>query len=216
MSFLTKMNKRFKPLQDDFTVDDMHRALQFAAIKHKDQFRGNKAKDPYIVHPIGVARIALAAGYCNGIAIACYLHDTLEDTQTTEKELEDTFGPLIARMVKEVTDDKTLLKEDRKRLQIEHAPHLSSDAKIIKLCDKIYNLRDLLEGKNGSGIKEDWSVERVQRYVAWANKVYLAGLTDVDEDLDAIFQKLLTKQFQYFDGTLHPALPDGWEDLPLV
>ena len=74
---------------------------------------------------------------------AALLHDTVEDTDTSIAELELTFGPTVARIVQEVTDDKTLPKQERKRLQVEHAPHCSQQAKLVKLADKLYNLRDL-------------------------------------------------------------------------
>jgi len=194
------------------------KAIEFAIIKHNGQSRAGESKDPYIVHPVGVAIIAAEAGYVNWhfLLTACICHDLLEDTNTTEAELAEKFGDEILSVVKEVSDNKTLPKLDRKRLQIEHAPLLSRPAKIVKLCDKIYNVRDCLCGENGSRIKKGWSVEQVQHYVAWANKVYLAGLKGVNEKLDAIFEDLLKKEFQYFDGTFHPALPDGWEDFPLV
>lgn len=74
---------------------------------------------------------------------AALLHDTVEDTDTTPEELVDRFGPIVARIVQEVTDDKSLPKQERKRLQVEHAPHCSRQAKLVKLADKLYNLRDL-------------------------------------------------------------------------
>ncbi len=74
---------------------------------------------------------------------AALLHDTVEDTDTTIDELEYMFGPTVARIVQEVTDDKSLPKEERKRLQVVHAPHRSHQAKLVKLADKLYNLRDL-------------------------------------------------------------------------
>lgn len=74
---------------------------------------------------------------------AALLHDTVEDTDTTLDELELHFGAQVRRLVEEVTDDKTLPKLERKRLQVEHAPHSSPGAKLVKLADKLYNLRDL-------------------------------------------------------------------------
>ncbi|MEQ2215919.1 Guanosine-3',5'-bis(diphosphate) 3'-pyrophosphohydrolase MESH1, partial [Xenoophorus captivus] len=74
---------------------------------------------------------------------AALLHDTVEDTDTTSEELEAKFGPIVTHIVQEVTDDKRLPKQERKRLQVEHAPHCSQQAKLVKLADKLYNLRDL-------------------------------------------------------------------------
>src|SRR5437016_2841167 len=72
--------------------------------------------------------------------VAAILHDTVEDTETSFEELKERFGLLIAETVAEVTDDKSLPKPKRKALQIEHAPHLSRHAKLVKLADKICNL----------------------------------------------------------------------------
>lgn len=81
-------------------------------------------------HPVPVLQAAL-------------LHDTIEDTDTSAAELEAQFGPVVARIVQEVTDDKSLPKQERKRQQVAHAPHCSHQAKLVKLADKLYNLRDL-------------------------------------------------------------------------
>ena len=87
----------------------------------------------------------------------------------------------------EVTDDKSLSKQERKRLQIEHAPHKSHKAKLVKLADKLYNLRDL-----SRAVPEGWTDERVQEYFVWASKV-VAGLRGtnqrLEESLDALFKE---------------------------
>lgn len=75
--------------------------------------------------------------------MAAVLHDTVEDTETTFDELDTHFGPIIRRIVDECSDDKSLPKIERKRLQIVHAKHSSFEAKLVKLADKLYNLRDL-------------------------------------------------------------------------
>lgn len=84
---------------------------------------------------------------------AALLHDTIEDTDTTADELRSEFGQAISSIVLEVTDDKTLPKAERKRLQVEHAAHLSTHAKLVKLADKICNLRDV-----ASSPPADWSI----------------------------------------------------------
>ena len=90
-------------------------------------------------------------------------------------------------LVMEVTDDKSLSKQERKRLQIEHAPHKSHKAKLVKLADKLYNLRDL-----SRTVPEGWTDERVQEYFVWASKV-VAGLRGtnqrLEESLDALFKE---------------------------
>lgn len=87
--------------------------------------------------------LAASSLTCCLLLQAALLHDTMEDTDTSPAELEAKFGPVVARIVWEVTDDKSLPKQERKRQQVEHAPHCSHQAKLVKLADKLYNLRDL-------------------------------------------------------------------------
>ncbi|AGA33744.1 Metal dependent phosphohydrolase [Thioalkalivibrio nitratireducens DSM 14787] len=144
------------------------RALAFAAHKHRDQRRKDADASPYINHPIALADIlANEAGVTDpAVLCAAILHDTIEDTETTLEELEDAFGPEIATIVAEVTDDKTLPKDQRKQLQVEHAAHASPRAKLVKLADKIANLRDI-----AATPPADWSTERKREYFDWARQV---------------------------------------------
>src|SRR3954468_17269703 len=121
------------------------KAMAFAAQKHRLQRRKDREESPYINHPIDLANIlANEAEIADSIVIAAaVLHDTVEDTETTPEELEREFGEEIAGIVAEVTDDRRLGKDERKRLQIQHAPHASFKAQQLKLADKIANLRDI-------------------------------------------------------------------------
>ena len=98
--------------------------------------------------------------------MAAVLHDTVEDTMTTEQELVRHFGKEVADIVIEVTDDKALPKAERKRLQVAHAPHISRRARLVKLADKICNLRDITMSPPA-----DWSVERKREYFDWGKAV---------------------------------------------
>ncbi|KAJ9575166.1 hypothetical protein L9F63_025884 [Diploptera punctata] len=158
------------------SADDILRVIikciNFAAIKHKNQRRKDPEQTPYINHPIGVAKILTEEGNVQDVNIiqAALLHDTVEDTETSFEEIEDEFGSTVCQIVKEVTDDKTLPKAERKRLQIEHAPASSPGAKLVKLADKLYNLRDLERVP-----PQGWSAERVQEYFNWAQKLLMAS-----------------------------------------
>jgi guanosine-3',5'-bis(diphosphate) 3'-pyrophosphohydrolase len=160
-------------------------ALAFSAHKHKDQRRKDVDASPYINHPISLASILCNEGHVTDIHVICgaLLHDTVEDTDTTARELEEKFGPEIRDIVMDVTDDKTLDKGDRKRLQIEHAAHISDQAKLVKLADKISNLRDVAENPPPA-----WSLERCQGYFDWAKEV-IDQLRGTHESLEAIFDK---------------------------
>jgi guanosine-3',5'-bis(diphosphate) 3'-pyrophosphohydrolase len=147
------------------------RAAAFAADKHRNQRRKDHARTPYINHPIAVARVLAEEGGVKDpeILAAAILHDTLEDTATTLKELQREFGARIADLVAEVSDDKSLPKSRRKQLQIDHAPKKSKGAALIKVADKICNLRDLK-----SSPPKHWTVERRQSYPQWAKEVVTA------------------------------------------
>lgn len=158
-------------------------AMAFAADKHRNQRRKDSEASPYINHPIALANVlANEAGIEDErVLMAAVLHDTIEDTETTEQELVKLFGQDVASIVLEVTDDKTLPKAERKRLQIEHAPHISRRAKLVKLADKICNLRDITKSPPA-----DWPLERKQAYFEWAKEV-VDGLRGVHPGLEHIF-----------------------------
>ncbi len=144
------------------------RALKFAAGKHRDQRRKDREASPYINHPIELANIlANEAGISDiDVLTAAILHDTVEDTETTEQELIAEFGAHIANIVMEVTDEKSFSKDQRKQLQIDHAADISSEAKLVKLADKISNVRDI-----ASSPPIGWSLQRQQEYFDWAKQV---------------------------------------------
>jgi len=143
-------------------------ALAFAAEKHRTQRRKDTEASPYINHPIALARLLSIEGRIRDAKVlaAAVLHDTLEDTRTTYEELHERFGPTIAGIVREVTDDKSLAAAERKRRQIEHAGELSRRARLVKLADKTANLRDLTHNA-----PPEWSLQRRRDYFDWAKKV---------------------------------------------
>jgi (p)ppGpp synthase/HD superfamily hydrolase len=161
-------------------------AAQFAAEKHANQRRKGATAEPYINHLIEVANLvagALPEPDAN-LIMAAFLHDSVEDVGVTPRELEDRFGADVASLVAEVTDDKSLPKAERKRLQIENAPHKSVRAQYIKLADKISNLRSLLKSP-----PEDWDERRRREYFAWAKQV-VDALPQANSQLRAEFDQL--------------------------
>jgi guanosine-3',5'-bis(diphosphate) 3'-pyrophosphohydrolase len=171
-------------------------AVDFAARKHRFQRRKNEDASPYINHPIAVASVlATEAAISDPVTLcAAVLHDTIEDTETTAAELEETFAAQITQIVLEVTDDKSLPKEVRKQLQIEHAPQLSRQAKTVKLADKICNLRDTLTQP-----PVGWSLARRREYFEWAKKV-IDGVRSTNPALEAIFDQIYAQGIADFDG----------------
>ncbi|MFH6785599.1 MULTISPECIES: HD domain-containing protein [Methylobacterium] len=161
------------------------RAADFAARRHADQRRKGAAREPYVNHLAEVAALlADTADAPNAWVVAAgWLHDTIEDTGTTHEELSSLFGPVVADLVAEVTDDKSLPKAERKRLQVERASHRSPDAKAIKIADKISNLRSM-----ASSPPDDWDRTRVLDYVTWAERV-VAGCRGTNTALESIFDQ---------------------------
>src|SRR5580658_1139314 len=168
---------------DKPAIQTILKAAAFAATKHRDQRRKDEAASPYINHPIALANIlANEGGVLDPVVIvAALLHDTIEDTETTLEELRAEFGAQVAGIVMEVTDDKSLAKAERKRLQIEHAAHISESAKLVKLADKIANLRDMK-----SSPPADWPLDRRREYFDWAKQV-VDGMGDVSHPLGTAF-----------------------------
>jgi len=160
-------------------------ALAFAAHKHRDQRRKDAVASPYINHPIALANVLANEGDVDDerVLIAAVLHDTVEDTETSEQELIREFGQEIASIVLEVTDDQLLPTAERKRLQVEHAGTISRQAKLVKLADKICNLRDI-----ASSPPAGWSVERKREYFDWAKSV-IDGLRGAHPLLEDIFDE---------------------------
>lgn len=159
------------------------RALDFAARAHCDQRRKGARAEPYVNHVAEVAALVAEAtgGADMDAVIAALLHDTLEDTETTQDELAAAFGPRVAAVVAEVTDDKRLPKAARKRLQIEHAPHASPSAKLVKLADKISNIRSL-----NASPPDGWTRKRIDEYIDWAVLV-VQGVRGISENLERQF-----------------------------
>jgi guanosine-3',5'-bis(diphosphate) 3'-pyrophosphohydrolase len=174
---------------DLYSELEILRAVHFAADKHRDQRRKDAESSPYINHPIEVAETLARVGGISDLAAlqAAVLHDTIEDTETSVDELEEAFGAEVRDLVQEVTDDKSLSKQERKQRQIEHAPHLSDRAKMIKLADKICNTRDVARAP-----PSNWSMQRRSDYLDWSEAV-VAGCRGVNEHLERYFDEVLVR-----------------------
>ena len=161
------------------------KAAEFAADKHRNQRRKDVDESPYINHPLSLANVLANEGAVTDPVVLCaaLLHDTIEDTHTTAEELTTAFGQSITDVVLEVTDDKNLDKVVRKQLQVEHARHASKQAKLVKLADKICNLRDI-----AATPPADWSTERKAEYFDWARSV-IEGVRGVHPQLEAVFDE---------------------------
>ena len=158
-------------------------AAEFAARVHSGMARKGHGNEPYVNHLAEVALLLAAAteGEDAELVAAGWLHDTIEDTETTREELAEEFGARVADLVVEVTDDMSLPKDQRRQRQIVDAQHKSSDAKMIKIADKISNIRARVFPHPSETQRDD-----LADYVAWAEKV-VAGCRGANATLDRTF-----------------------------
>lgn len=165
------------------------KALRFAADKHRDQRRKGGDAAPYINHPIAVTELLWRVGGVREVntLVAALLHDTIEDTATTPEEIRLAFGEDVLGLVLECTDDKSLPKAERKRLQIVNAPHKSPRARQIKLSDKISNVTEI-----AANPPADWSLERRRDYLDWSEQV-VNGLRGQNPELEALYDQVLAE-----------------------
>lgn len=162
-------------------------ALQFAADRHRAQRRKDESSSPYINHPIEVAHVLAVVGDVKDVMtlVAAFLHDTLEDTATTPEELQERFGRGVRELVGELTDDKELPRRERERLQVERAAGYSDPAKMIRIADKICNVRDVAFAPPAR-----WSRARCTEYLDWSERV-VAACRGVNEALESRYDKVL-------------------------
>lgn len=180
------------------------KALEFAAGRHRAQLRKGLERTPFINHPIEVASLlANEGGESDPVLLtAAILHDVIEDTVDSVQQrdelcslISELFGEKILSLTLEVTDDKTLEKKERKRLQVVNASGMSVNARKLKIADKIMNLRDIVHDP-----PEGWPQKRIIEYLDWAGDV-VAGLRGVNKKLEEIFDESLSEgRLKYGSG----------------
>ncbi len=171
------------------------RAADYAARQHVAQRRKGERSEPYVNHLTEVASLLAEATDGNDVVLLLggLLHDTLEDTDSTYEDLVERFGPEVAALVAEVTDDKALPKQDRKRLQIEKTASKSTRARLLKIADKTSNLRSLVTSPPAG-----WSIERLREYVVWARDV-VRSCRGLNPRLEAAFDAAAAEAGRQFD-----------------
>ncbi|GEO18448.1 HD domain-containing protein [Microvirga aerophila] len=174
------------------------KAAEAAASWHAHQKKKGAAQEPYINHLLEVAALVAKAteGRDSNLVIAALLHDSIEDQEVPRQVIAEAFGDDVAKLVEEITDDMSLPDEERKRLQVAHAAKKSDRAKIIKLADKISNVRAI-----SGGHPPDWSVKRRLDYVSWARTV-VAGLRGVNVQLEQEFDGVAVEAEQSVEPKL--------------
>lgn len=167
-------------------------ARVFAKEKHAGQTRKGEKQEPYFVHVAEVAHLLKTHGADDTTIAAGYLHDTIEDTGTKYEELKTKFGHAVADIVQECSDDKSLPKAERKKLQAEHAAHKSPQAKQVKMADKISNLRSILTSPPA-----DWNDARKLEYFVWS-KTVVDNCRGVNGGLEKTFDDTYAKGIAKF------------------
>ena len=170
------------------------RAAAFSAAQHcravevSKRFRKGVEPTPYINHPLEVARVLIEEGGVDDpvVLAAALLHDTMEDVPTPYAVLLKEFGKEVAGIVLELTDDKALPKAERKRLQMVNAPHKTHKAAVVKIADKICNLRDIANDPPAN-----WDLTKKEAYYDWARQV-VGSLPKCNSALEAAFERCLT------------------------
>lgn len=172
--------------QECMDIPGLISALAFAAARHGGQKRLGKGGMPYINHPIDVADILCRIGGVEDLTIlaAAFLHDVIEDTDTSPEEIRGLFGDEVYSIVMEVSDEKGVSRERKRQLQLEHVPHLSHAAKLIKIADKISNTRDL---SNDPPVK--WTVSDICEYRKFAKRV-VDLLRGTNKAMEEYFDKM--------------------------
>ena len=186
-------------------------ALDYACRKHVDQRRKGESGEPYVNHLAEVAHlVAEASGGGNpDLIIAALLHDVVEDQGVKRDEVAAHFGELVATIVMEVTDDKSIPKPKRKQAQIEHAAHISAPARILKIADKTSNLRAIQHSP------PPWPAARKKRYFAWAKMVVgqARGVNKfIDAAFDAEYEKAVKSGLAERDFVWHQGLETEGDD----
>lgn len=190
-------------------MNTVYDAITFAANAHRNQRRKNAEKTPYINHPLSVLRRVSQVTSNPDVLSAAVLHDVVEDCDVSLLEIEKRFGAKVARIVEEVTDDKSLPKMERKRLQIVNAPHKSFEAKLVKLADKTDNVYSIFENP------PVWTLERQRQYIEWCAEVVTA-LGDSDALLLEQFKLARDWALTRVDGAIakqNDSLPPMDEEL---
>lgn len=167
-------------------MDIVQKAKEFATKAHKDHFAhfNNNRKFPYVMHLEEVADLVKNAGGNDKEIAAAWLHDTIEDTETTIEDIEKEFGQDIAEMVFGLTDlpeFKKLPLEERKKKQAERVAKESNSIKKVKLADQTSNVRRMSEGK------PDWTKEQHIIYINGAKDIAKV-CKEVSPELYEIFE----------------------------
>ncbi|MCL2675556.1 MAG: bifunctional (p)ppGpp synthetase/guanosine-3',5'-bis(diphosphate) 3'-pyrophosphohydrolase [Firmicutes bacterium] len=180
-----ELTTKYKAVFDAPQAALLDSVLAFAQKKHEGQTRASG--EPYITHPIAVADIVLDMGLDYAAVAAALLHDTVEDTQATEKEIKELFGEEIAALVMGITklekykfaSDEEEQAENFRRMYFAMAKDIR--VIIIKLADRLHNMRTI-DGKSPQK-QVEIAVETLEIYAPLASRLGLSYIKCELEDI---------------------------------
>lgn len=186
---VTLWHQHFIEQKGEFDLATLLKAVAFAAAKHEGGRRKDAAKTPYIIHPIAVARSLWEEGGIRSVnvLVAALLHDTIEDTGTKPEEIKKLFGKRVCTTVQELSNDPDLSRDENKQRQVDHAPEMSLDAQLVKLADRLCNIRDLRCPPLA------WSRAQVLDYLGWGEKL-LKALKGTHSELEKLLVDEIASQ----------------------
>ncbi len=136
----------------------VEQALRVAIEAHSGQMRRALEPTPYVVHPLHVALILARWGMDDDVLVAGLLHDVAEDAPDWPlARIEAQFGHHVAKLVADLTEDKTKSWDERKRAGVDKVAHMSPLAATIKAADKLHNLQSLVFELRAQPADEVWS-----------------------------------------------------------
>ena len=199
---------RFDGPDRNSQIDVVSRAYRMAAKAHSGQYR--QSGEPYIVHPLAVAKIVASLGLDDVSIAAALLHDAVEDTLVETADIEKAFGTEVADIVEGVT------KLDRLHFDSKQAQQAASFRKmlvamskdlrvlIVKLCDRLHNLRTL--AAMPSFKQERTALETLEVYAPLAHRL---GMEEVKIQLEELsFAALHPKRFAEIDHMVSTRAPE--------
>jgi (p)ppGpp synthase/HD superfamily hydrolase len=186
----------YSKIGDEDNMNLIDTAIEFAAKAHSSQCR--KGTDiPYISHPYAVGMILQKAGCKEEVIAAGILHDTLEDTDTTEEELLHHFGEKVLMIVKGCSEpDKGASWEARKKHTLEYIKNASLSIRQVACADKLHNLRTIKRDLENSGEKawdkfnrgvekQKWYYTEIVKSLEYAGRFAL--LDELQDEVEEVF-----------------------------
>ncbi len=183
LSLMTELASYGKP----YNMKKIADAYEYAKLMHEGQRR--RSGEPYIVHPVAVAKIAASLGLDTDAIVAALLHDTIEDCgdKTSIEEISSRFGPTVAELVDGLTKMVSIDVGDKQSQQVENIRKMllamSRDIRVIfiKLCDRLHNMRTL--GAKEESKRRSTALETMYVYAPLAHRL---GIQRIKQELELL------------------------------